>query len=113
MAVVAFVMVTGLVAARVHRRRMALRAVVRGVDDLARLVVAWETEHRIRRRALDRHMTEIEGAIASAEDRARRAACRMNEANIALVGRMEQVEQRTELHVLVGQGRIPSEHLPR
>lgn len=113
MAAAAFVVVTGLVVARVRGRRVALRAAVRGVDDLARLVVTWETQHRIRRRALDQHMTEIEVAVASAEDRARRAACRMNEAHLALLCRMEQVEQHTELHVLVGQGRIPSEHLSR
>jgi hypothetical protein len=56
-------------------------------------------------------MTIVEHAVAHAEDSARQAVYGMREFRGAFLRSMEDVEQRTELEVLIAQGRIPSEHL--
>ena len=111
MAVAAVLVVMALVGARLRQRRAGLEDTIAGIDELTRVFADWETQHRPRRRALDRHMSEIETAVARAEDSSLRASTHVHTAQINLLRRMEQIEHDTEVHVLVSQGRIPSEHL--
>jgi hypothetical protein len=62
-------------------------------------------------RALERRMTEIEMSVASAEDDAHHAAVQMALLRTDVIPRLEELEQRMEIELLVAEGRLPSEHL--
>jgi len=96
------------------RRRPAQRAMctaVQRLDEMQSQVTTWQLAHSVRMRALDERMTEIERSAARAEDSARLAASAMRELEGNLLERMEHLEQRIELEMLVDEGRIPAEHL--
>ena len=111
MAVAAVLVVMALVGLRIRHRRVGLEETIAGIDELTRVFAAWELQHRPRRRALERQMSEIETAVARAEDSSHRSSTYVRSAHLDLLRRMEEVEHTTELQVLVTQGRIPSEHL--
>jgi hypothetical protein len=90
---------------------LGLRDTATGVEQLQDKIRTWERGFRLRRRGLDQRMTIVEHAVAHAEDSARQAVYGMREFRGAFLRSMEDVEQRTELEVLIAQGRIPSEHL--
>lgn len=96
------------------RRLLAQRATstaVQRLDDLQTHVTTWQLGHSVRMRALDERMTEIERSTARAEDSARVAASAMRDLQGNLLERMEHLEQRIELEILVDEGRLPAEHL--
>ena len=114
--VVAMVAAGGLGAAwvvggKVLDQWSALRDTTTGVEQLQDKIRTWEHDYRLRRRAVDQRMTIVEHAVAHAEDSARQAVYGMRELRAEMLRSMEHVDQRTELEVLVAQGRIPSEHL--
>ena len=104
--------VVWLVGEKVLDRWAGLRDTTIGVEQLQDKIRTWERDYRIRRRAVYHRMTIVEHAVAQAEDRAHHAADDMRQLRAELLRRMEHVEPRIELEVLVAQVRIPSEHLP-
>ncbi|HEV7760856.1 MAG TPA: hypothetical protein VGO78_17745 [Acidimicrobiales bacterium] len=101
--------VLALVALRWTVRHIRVRNMVRRVDELHHSVAAWQSIHRDRMIALDHQMSEIEQSVARAEDSARLAARNMAEITGTLK-RLERLEHRAEIELLVAQGRIPREH---
>lgn len=98
-----------LVATRWIVRHFRVRRMVRRVDELHNSVAEWQNEHSDRMIALDLQMSEIERSVARAEDSARLAARNMAEITGTLE-RLEGLEHRAEIELLVAQGRIPREH---
>jgi hypothetical protein len=105
------VIVAGLVGVRWTVRHVRVRNMVRRVDELHDSVAAWQSVHRDRMTALDQQMSEIEQSVARAEDSARLAARNMAEIT-GTMERLERLEHRAEIELLVAQGRIPHEHAP-
>lgn len=99
----------GLVVVRWVVRHIRVRRMVRRVDELHDSVAAWQSEHSDRMIALDHQMSEIERSVARAEDSARLAARNMAEIT-GTIKRLERLEHRAEIELLVAQGRIPREH---
>jgi hypothetical protein len=99
----------GLVAVRWTVRHARVRSMVRRVDELHHSVAEWQSVHRDRMIALDQQMSEIEQSVARAEDSARLAARNMAEIT-GTMERLERLEHRAEIELLVAQGRIPREH---
>jgi hypothetical protein len=98
-----------LVAVRWTVRQIRVRSMVRRVDELHASVAEWQAVHRDRMAALDLQMSEIEQSVARAEDSARLAARNMAEIT-GTIERLERLEHRAEIELLVAQGRIPREH---
>jgi len=90
-------------------RHVRVRNMVRRVDELHTSVAAWQSVHRDRMIALDEQMSEIEQSVARAEDSARLASRNMAEIT-GTMERLERLEHRAEIELLVAQGRIPRDH---
>jgi hypothetical protein len=88
------------------------RDIIRRLDEMQVAVTAWQTAHRARIRGLDRQITDIEVSVMCAEEDAHSASVHIAQIRGDLIRRIEQVEQRLEIQLLVDQGRIPREHLP-
>jgi UPF0716 family protein affecting phage T7 exclusion len=93
-------------------RNAGTRDIIRRLDEMQAEVSAWQMAHRARIRGLERRMTDIEISVMCAEEDAHTAATQMTQIGGNLLSRLEQVEQRMEIQLLVDQGRIPREHLP-
>jgi hypothetical protein len=85
--------------------------VMRRLEDIQVAVTAWQLDHRGRVRRLERKMTDVEISVSCAGEEAHAAGVQMRSMNRDLIRRMEEVEPRLEILVLVEQGRIPREHL--
>jgi hypothetical protein len=109
--VIVGVVAAGIVVMRWTVRHIRVRNMVRRVDELHTSVAAWQLVHRDRMAALDQQMSEIEQSVARAEDAARLAARNMAEIT-GTIDRLERLEHRAEIELLVAQGRIPREHNP-
>jgi hypothetical protein len=104
------VVAAGLIGVRWTLRHLRVRSMVRRVDELHESVAEWQSVHRDRMIALDQQMSEIEQSVARAEDSARLAARNMAEITGTLQ-RLERLEHRAEIELLVAQGRIPRDHV--
>jgi hypothetical protein len=105
------VVAAALVGVRWTVRHVRVRNMVRRVDELHSSVAAWQSVHSDRMIALDQQMSEIEQSVARAEDSARLAARNMAEIT-GTMERLERLEHRAEIELLVAQGRIPRDHGP-
>lgn len=99
----------GIVGARWMVRHRGVLGMVKQVDDLYLSVATWQAAHSDRMSALAEHMSDIEVSVSRAEDSARSAAADMTDITGAL-HRLERIEHRAEITLLVAQGRISGEH---
>lgn len=104
-------MVLAVVTGRWLNRLNRTGDLVHRLEDMQVAVAAWQLDHRARVRSLERKITDIEVAVSCAGEEAHAAGVEMRAMNRDLIRRMEEVEQRREIWVLVEQGRIPREHL--
>src|SRR6266508_2390029 len=87
------------------------RKVIKQLEALQADVTAWQDHHRKRVRHLERQVTDIELSVARAEADAHHAALLMWDIETNLLRRIEEIEQRMEIRLLMRQGRIPAEAL--
>ncbi len=90
---------------------MGRRKVIKQLEALQADVTAWQDHHRKRVRHLERQVTDIELSVARAEADAHHAALLMWDIETNLLRRIEEIEQRMEIRLLMRQGRIPAEAL--
>jgi hypothetical protein len=98
----------GIVGARWMVRHRGVRRMVDQVDRLYVSVATWQAAHSDRMTALGERMSDIERSVSRAEDSARAVASDMTDVTGALQ-RIEHIEHRAEISLLVAQGRISGE----
>jgi hypothetical protein len=101
-------MLIGIVGARWMVRHRGVRRMVDQIDQLYVSVATWQAVHSDRMTALGEHMSDIELSVSRAEDSARAVASTMTDVTGAL-HRIERIEHRAEISLLVAQGRISGE----